>query len=202
MIDITLEINESMRVYKNMESKKPILKVATDFSTSDVYESVIEMNLHTGTHIDFPKHVIENGKTSSDYDISKFSGKCYVLDVTYLDRRITLKDVKSINLNSYEFLIFKTKNSNNTEYNFDFIYLAEDAAEYISKFNLKGVGIDGLGIEREQENHPTHHHLLGRDILIFEGLNLKNVEEGVYEFFGIPLNIANVEALPVRAFLK
>lgn len=188
-----------MKVYKNKESKKPIFKVVSD---KPVYETDVTMNLHTGTHIDFPKHMIPDGKLSDAYDIDHFVGKAYVLDVTFLNRRILKKDLTSINISTYDFIIFKTKNSFSEDFNPDYIYLSEEAAKHLSEYDLKGVGIDALGIEREQAGHPTHHLLLNEDILIYEGLNLKDVDEGIYEFIGLPTKIGSVEASPVRAILR
>lgn len=197
-----MKISELIQVYKNKEEKKPKIRIASDFSNSSVYETILEMNLHTGTHVDYPKHVLENGKTSDDYDINRFIGSCFVLDVSHLTDKVTLEDIKEVDLTAYDFLILKTKNSLSSEFDFNFIYLAEDAADHISQFNLKGVGIDGIGIERAQEGHPTHKLLLSNDILIYEGLYLREVVQGKYEFYGIPTSILNVEAAPVRAFLK
>lgn len=101
MIDISLKIKDNMKVYKNKESKKP--KIIT-VSESPVYESDITLNLHTGTHIDYPKHMIPDGKTSNDYDVDHYIGKCYVVDVTFLNRRILKKDVTNINLATYDFI--------------------------------------------------------------------------------------------------
>lgn len=199
MIDITLTIKEDMKVYKNKESKKPVFKVVSE---SPVYETDICMNLHTGTHMDFPKHMIPDGKTSKDYDINHFMGKCYVVDVTFLNRRILKKDVTSINLSTYDFILFKTKNSYSDVFNPDYVYLSEEAASFLAESNLKGVGIDALGIEREQAGHPTHKILLSKDILIYEGLDLKDVEEGIYEFVGLPMKVDDVEASLVRAVLR
>lgn len=199
MIDITMKINEQIKVYKNKEEKRPIIKCVSD---RPVYETDIQMNLHTGTHIDFPLHMIENGKTSDDYEVGDFVGKCYVKDASYLTRRVLKKDLLDINIKSFDFIIIKTKNSFSDVFNPDYIYLSEEAAEYLSSFDLKGVGIDALGIEREQEGHPTHKLLLSNDILIYEGLSLKDVEEGIYEFIGLPMNIQAVEASLVRAILR
>ncbi len=199
MIDITMKIKPTMKVYKNKEEKKPIFKVVSE---SPVYETDLNLNLHTGTHIDFPKHMIEGGKTSKDYGIDQFTGKCYVVDVTFLNRRILKKDITSIKLATYDFIIFKTKNSYEKEFNPEFVYLSEEAAEVLSASPLKGVGIDALGIEREQPGYPTHRLLLGNDILIYEGLDLRNIAEGVYEFIGLPMKIDDVEASPVRAILR
>ncbi len=64
-----------------------------------------------------------------------------------------------------------------------------------------GVGTDGLGIERAQKGHPTHKILLGNDIIIIEGLRLKDVPEDVYDMFCLPLKIPGVEATPARVVL-
>ena len=199
MIDITLKIKEGMKVYKNKPNKQPKL---INVSDTPVYETDVQMNLHTGTHIDFPLHMIPGGKTSEDYSIEQFTGKCFVKDATYLKNRILKRDLQAINIGKYDFILFKTMNSFSDVFNPEYIYLSEEAASYLAEFDLKGVGIDALGIERAQAGHPTHKLLLSKDILIYEGLDLKDVEEGVYDFIGLPTKIKNVEAAPVRAILR
>lgn len=199
MIDITMKINENMRVYKNKEEKKPKLK---NQQNKHVFETDVTMNLHTGTHVDFPKHMIPDGKTSKDYDVTKFVGRCYVKDATYLNHRVLKRDLQNINISVYDFILFKTKNSALETFNPEFIYVSQEAAEYLAEFDLKGVGIDGLGIEREQTGHPTHLALLSKDILIYEGLDLTDVQEGVYELIALPMRFDDVEASPVRAILR
>jgi hypothetical protein len=61
--------------------------------------------------------------------------------------------------------------------------------------------IDALGIERSQPNHDTHKILLGAEIVILEGLRLKEVEEGEYLLVAAPINVVGAEAAPVRAIL-
>ena len=38
-------------------------------------------------------------------------------------------------------------------------------------------------------------------IIILEGLRLKGIQAGSYQMVALPLSIANVDALPVRALL-
>jgi arylformamidase len=115
---------------------------------------------------------------------------------------ITKEDIDSLSIGEEDFILFKTRNSFDQSFNFDFIYLAEDAAKYLTDKNISGVGIDALGIERNQEGHPTHDILLGQGIIILEGLNLKEIEHDVYEMVCLPLYLDDVEALPVRVLLK
>jgi arylformamidase len=43
--------------------------------------------------------------------------------------------------------------------------------------------------------------LLNKGLFIIEGLRLKGIKEGRYDFIILPLKISNVEALPARAIL-
>ena len=199
--DISMTIHEQMTVYKNKEEKYPIINQVNSFEKDGNYESQLTMNLHTGTHIDFPLHMLENGNNSNTENLKLLIGEAKVFDLTNLSEKITLDDIKTLNINENDFIIFKTKNSFTETFDYNFVYLAEDAAQFLANKKIRGVGIDALGIERAQKEHPTHKILLSSDIIILEGLRLKEVPEGIYEFFCLPLKIANVEALPVRAIL-
>ena len=95
----------------------------------------------------------------------------------------------------------KTKNSWDDQFQSDFIYLDKSGAEFLEENNVLGVGIDALGIERNQPYHETHKILLSRHIPILEGLRLKEVPAGEYILHALPLKIAGVEAAPTRAVL-
>jgi arylformamidase len=79
--------------------------------------------------------------------------------------------------------------------------LDKDAAKYLSMCKVKGVGTDGLGIERAQKNHETHKTLLKNGIVIIEGLRLKEIKEDTYSLIFLPLKIKGVEASLGRAVL-
>ncbi|MGQ9473856.1 MAG: cyclase family protein, partial [Candidatus Caldatribacteriaceae bacterium] len=74
-------------------------------------------------------------------------------------------------------------------------------AQFLAEKKLKGVGIDALGIEREQKDHATHRILLSQDILIFEGLALQTVSPGWYYFMAFPLKVQKGDGAPARAVL-
>ncbi len=199
--DISMMIHEEMQVYKDKPEKKPKITVDGSHQTGSAHESRLEMNLHTGTHMDFPLHMIENGKTSKTEQLEPLIGKAKVIDMTHCDDHIDVKDLKSLDISKDDFILFKTKNSFSDTFLWEFIYVNEAASEYLKEKEIRGVGIDGLGIERAQSEHPTHKILLGNDIIIIEGLRLKDVPEGTYELYALPLKIKDVEALPLRAIL-
>ncbi len=200
--DISINISKDMVVYKNRDKKKPRFTNSADFKNNGVYETDISMNLHTGTHIDYPLHTIENGKTSKNHSLDNLIGSAKVFDLTHLKEKISKSDIEDFDIKADDFVLFKTRNSAEDFFNFDFIYVALDAAIYLKDKAVRGVGIDALGIERNQEGHPTHDTLLSNDIIILEGINLHHIDPKTYEMWCLPLKIHDVEALPVRAILK
>lgn len=201
VIDISMTLEEDMMVYKDKEENKPKVNVAANFDTHNHYESTITMNVHTGTHIDAPLHMIECGDTMSAYNIEQFVGSAQVLDLTYIEDRITKDDLIDKNIQSDTYVLFKTRNSDDDTFNADFIYLEKSGAEYLASLNVKGVGTDALGIERSQKDHDTHKALLKKGIVIVEGLRLKDVEARYYQLIVLPLKWIELEASPARAIL-
>lgn len=199
--DISMDIHPKMTVYKNRTEKSPQIKQVNFFDQHGVYESEVTMNLHTGTHIDYPLHALENGETSETEDLEVLTGKAKVFDLSNVKEAIDYEDIKSLNIEANDFVIFKTRNSFVETFDFDFVYVNENAARYLVDKKIRGVGIDSLGIERAQAGHPTHNLLLGAGIVILEGLRLKNIKQDTYELYCLPLKIKNVEAVPVRAIL-
>lgn len=201
VIDISMSLSEDMMVYKNKVENKPIVKEAANFNTHNHYESTITMNAHTGTHIDAPLHMIEGGASMSMYHIEQFVGRAQVLDLTYVKDCITEAILKEQNIQPETFILFKTQNSYDDIFNDQFIYLEQSGARYLASLHIRGVGTDALGIERSQPNHETHKTLLENNIMIVEGLRLKEVEPGQYQLIVLPLKWLNLEAAPARAVL-
>lgn len=199
--DISMSIHPGMMVYKNRDQNKPVIKTEKDYSTGDFYESSIWMNLHTGTHMDAPLHMIEQGDTLDGLNLNQVIRKCKVLDFTNIADHIMDADLSGEDIHKDDFLILKTRNSYQDYFEPNFVYLDKMGARYLKDQEISGVGIDSLGIERDQPEHETHKILLEAGILIIEGLRLKDVEAGEYFLFAAPVKISNTEASPVRAVL-
>lgn len=201
MYDISMNISNNVQVYKNKENKKPHFTQVANFTEQGVYETEMTMNLHTGTHIDFPLHILDKGDTSSSLDLLRLFGEAIVIDLSNSQDDISSKDFIEQDIRENDFVLLKTKNSFSEEFLFNFAYLSADGANYLIQKNIQGVGTDGLGIERSQEGHPTHKILLSNQKLIIEGLRLKDIQPGRYDFICLPIKIDSVEALPARAIL-
>ncbi len=199
--DISMLIEEDMPTYKNMQDKKPRISVIKDFTSGNIYESHIEMDMHTGTHIDSPMHMLPWGHSIDKTDISKLVTECAVLDLTHVEEKITADDLRKKDIKADSFVLLKTGNSFSGLFDPAFIYLASSGAEYLAKMKISGVGIDSLGIERSQPDHHTHKVLFEHGIIILEGLVLSKVEEGSYQLIALPLKIRGTEAAPARVIL-
>jgi arylformamidase len=191
-----------MQVYKHKAEKIPVFKTVQDHSEGSAHETEISMNLHTGTHVDYPLHMIENGKTSDSEHLNTLLGTCTVLDLTSLKDTITKSDLVKYTIKENDFILLKTANSLSDEFLDTFVYLEASGARYLKDKGVRGVGIDALGIERSQPNHDTHKTLLSKDIVIIEGLRLKDINEGPYKLYCLPLSIKGVEASPARVILE
>lgn len=199
--DISMTVTPDIITYKNNEANKPIFENQANFENSSHYETKVTTNLHTGTHIDAPLHMIEGGATMEAYDLERFITPCRVLDLTHVTGMIHQVDLEPFAVQPGEFLLFKTRNSFETTFNYQFISLAADGAKYLADMGIEGAGTDALGIERDQSDHMTHKSLLGKGIVILEGLRLKDVPAGNYQLVALPVKLAGVEAAPTRAVL-
>lgn len=198
--DISMPLHPDMVTYKNNPNKPKVVNVA-NHDNAHHYETQLTANLHNGTHIDAPLHMMPDGETMEVYDISRFISNAKVLDFTNVVGKISRADLETKDIQKGDFILLKTRNSSEDFFNMEWISLAIDGAEYLADIGINGVGIDALGIERDQPSHRTHISLMEKHIIILEGLRLAEVEEGNYELIALPLHIKDVEAGPTRAVL-
>lgn len=168
------------------------LERITDCGISEPYcTSVAHIPLHLGTHIDFPRHVFENGNTACDYPPSVFCGECRVVEMK--NEIITGQDIEALRLRgNYKRLLLKTGGR---------AHLSKSAAFALIDEGISLVGIDDITVGTEQDEYEVHKILLSADCLILEGLELSEIDPQNYELFALPLQIPDSDASPCRAFL-
>jgi len=177
-----------------------------NFQDNGVRESLITMSSHTGTHIDAPAHFLAEGATSEHITFDATIGPCTVLDMTHCEQVITVDDLSKVkaHLRKGARLLFKTRNSlRSTTDSFDseFVYINKEAALYLAQHAVQTVGIDYLGIERDQKEHDTHITLMHANVVIVEGLRLADVMPGDYFLYCLPLALVGIDGAPARAVL-
>ncbi|MFQ5661647.1 MAG: cyclase family protein [Candidatus Paceibacteria bacterium] len=203
IIDISLPLNSSTVIYPN-NPKVEIEENIDKRKGLTVTDSKITLGSHTGTHIDAPRHVFEDGATLDQIPLEQIVGKCRVLDFTDAEESIKTSDLEKHDIKEGERILAKTKNSEIgfDEFRNDYIYLDGNAAEYLAKKRVALFGIDYLSVkQRGSEDIRPHTELLKNNIVIFEGLDLSQVEEGEYMFVGLPIRFTGIDGSPARAIL-
>lgn len=164
--------------------------------------------LHHGTHVDAPWHFIPGGKRIDEMPLDHWVGECQVLDLTAEARSITGESLEKAGVrDGIKRLLFKTRNSR-TDYwhepwNPHFIYIDASAARWCTGRGILLVGLDYLTIDPPTEPaFPAHMELLGKETLILENINLRDVEPGVYELLAAPVNLQGVDGAWARALLR
>ena len=202
VIDISWPLSVEMTTYKDRGGFD--LKTIKDFGKENVRESELTINVHTGTHIDAPSHFLRDGKPIDQMPLGQVVGQCKVLDLPEVGASISEDDLKNCDIVAGDILLFKTSNSSLSEtgpFSSTFIFLDESGARYLAQKQVRAVGIDYLGIERDQKGHETHKALFGASITVIEGLRLEHVEPGEYFLMCLCLALKDCEAAPARALL-
>jgi arylformamidase len=200
--DVSMTIHPDVQVYKNKVHKKPKFSYLIHKDPHFVSETEVTLNMHTGTHMDFPRHMIEHGDISNDFDATTFLNQpVKVFDMTHINECITGDDVDPLDIQPGDMVFFKTKNSLTDAFIFDFTYLDASAAKVLVKKGVLAVGVDGLGIERNDPNHHTHVTLMSHGIWIIEGLRLKDILPKRYTCIALPMPIEGADALPLRVLI-
>ena len=205
--DITVPISEKTPVYEG----DPAVDIQLKLSMADgdfANVSQICMGVHTGTHVDAPNHFIEGTRRIIDLDLGVLIGGCLVVEMDPGVMAIGSEDVSE--LAGVERVLFKTRNSefwNDLEQGFrkDFTYIEPEAGRILAGNGAKLVGIDYLSVEAfDAETPDTHIALLEKDVIILEGLDLRDVPPGAYELICLPVKIAGGagDGSPARTVLR
>jgi arylformamidase len=201
IIDVSMKIREDMITYPGNPS--PEIQKYREIPEDSTTESRIKLGSHTGTHVDAPSHVKQNGENIDELSLYGFYGESTVLDLTKEENKISRKNLENREIDS-EIILLKTKNSETSyqEFREDYIYLSLEAVEYLIDKGVKTVGIDYLSLVAfEDKPEAEKAHLKANENMnVIEGLNLKNADPGQYIFSGMPLNI-EADASPIRAVL-
>ncbi|MDI9470175.1 MAG: cyclase family protein [Bacillota bacterium] len=201
IIDISRPLTEETSVYKNNPVKRVRIETLATHEANGYHESNLHTNLHTGTHIDAPLHMIAGARPMSSYSLDHFLGPCLVLDCEQVADLITRSDLEGRGIRAGDIVLLRTRNSLVDAFEFDFVALSPDGARYLVEQGVRTVGIDAMSIERSDPTRETHRTLLGAGVAIIEDLRLAAVAEGRYQLSCLPLSLPECEAAPARAVL-
>lgn len=171
--------------------------------------SVLELSLHTGSHMDAPLHFLRGAQDITHAPLEAMFGEVKVAHIPDAEM-VTKEEVERFETRLGEVrgghLFFKTDNSarNWLDEPFfeDYVAVAPDAAEYLADKGVTLVGVDYLSVAPFNNTVDTHRILLGAGVWVIEGLDLRGVDEGRYEMAALPLKISGGEAAPTRVLIR
>lgn len=205
LIDISMEIKNGMVIWPG-DPEVNINWMARIGKDSHANISELSFGLHTGTHIDVPKHFVEDGWDMDSLDLTVLMGSVEVVEFPEDVNLITYEILEKQEMQNFERILFKTRNSrlwaeNINDFREDFVALSACGADYLVSKGCRLVGIDYLSIAPFTDPKTTHVKLLEAGIVILEGLNLYKVQPGKYDLICLPLKLAGREGASARAIL-
>ena len=154
------------------------------------------LNSHFSTHVDVPLHMIENGKTLSDYPLEKFIGEAVVLDVRGQSEIVAdLSEVRKGDI--VFFLTGHSKKAYDRDYFRNPPLISERTAQELVDKEINIVGIDSFTPDKIP--CAVHKMFMRADILIVENLiNLEKLAGRRFWCCIMPLHIRNGDGAPCR----
>jgi len=185
--------------------------------------SIVKFFAHTGTHIDTPFHVDDNGFQLHDFELKDFifEHPLFLEIPKAAFEKITVQELEphKDKLSTCDALLIYTgfssfREIDPKEYVEKQPSFAVEAAKYLAdNFNIRAYGVDLIGIENIPQGKsaspvpfPVHKALLlskKEKVFLVEDMNLKPlVHKKIKRLFVIPLRIFGIEAMPVTAFAE
>jgi arylformamidase len=146
----------------------------------------LKLGAHNATHLDAPYHFYDNGKTIEQLELSRCIGTCTV--TSFEDKDID--EVEKILKNCRKRLLLKGNS-----------VVTLDIAKLLNRYNIQLIGIEGQSVGPEGAPMAVHLELLKEEVVLLEGLVLKEVEEGDYFLSAAPLKLGGSDGAPCRAVL-
>lgn len=188
--DITVAISADVPIYKG-DAGVEVTSFKSIAEGSSANVSHISLGVHTATHIDAPNHFIDGAKRIHEIDPEKLVGPCRVIEVP--EDVVAIEPEHVGDITGMTRVLFKTRNSmfwTTPEDGFrtDFTYLTPATAKLLVDNGVVLVGIDYLSIEKSgSPGHPVHITLLEKEVVILEGVDLREVSGGDYGLICMPL---------------
>ncbi len=174
----------------------------------------ILLGSHSGTHMDAPRHFIDDGRTMEQLDINMMWGKATVVDFRSKGEgsTVSLSDVKKISVKERMIFVFGWYHYWKSEkYYINFPYFETDAIEYLVESGMKVIALDTPSpddgsaiVVKGKVDSPNHILLLNKGVLIIEYLNNTDVLVGgkEYELVSLPLKVKKSDGSPARVLVK
>jgi arylformamidase len=204
LIDVSVPLDAQLPTYPHNTpfTLEPIKRMARGDSSN---VSTLHMSAHTGTHVDAPRHFFDEGAGTEALPLELLVGRTRVIEIESRTG-VAAEDLASIDLSDDIRLLIKTHNSRlwgSPEFHTDYVGVTESGARHLVEHGIKVVGVDYLTVEVfKNPGAPAHRVLLGAGTIVIEGLDLRDVDPGIYEMFCLPLRVVGSDGAPARVVLR
>jgi kynurenine formamidase len=179
--------------------------------------SKIEMLLHTGSHVDFTKHVQENGETAADVPLERVFGEAIVVDLSFAapNHEISVSDMEQYapEIKPGDIVLVRTDWTEKQWGNFPTYYMespycSPEAAQWLVDRGAKAVGFDCFSEycarlpDFTSEDFIIHKVILENGSILMQQLtNFSLLPTGRrFQFFAPFIKIRGAEGSPARFF--
>jgi arylformamidase len=204
LIDVSVPLDPSLPNYPgNTPFSLEAIKRISRGESSNV--SSVHMSAHAGTHVDAPRHFFDGAAGVDLLPLEMLIGRVRVIEI-HSRKGIGPDELSDSDVSEDVRVLIKTSNSRlwgSPEFNREYVGVTEAGAKHLIGHGIKVLGVDYLSVEPfKQPGAPAHHVLLGGGTIVIEGLNLRDVDPGVYEMFCLPLRIVGADGAPARVVLR
>ena len=191
-IDLSILLTKDTPVFPG--EPNIIFKKHANIKENTYNEHQITINTHFGTHMDFPYHMIDDGKKSSDFKLENFIGKGKVININNPD----LDSIEDEDV----FLLYSEHIEKGIDNLFnDVPVLDENLVDFLITKKPKMLLWDIPTPDKFP--YPIHKKILGNDILIVENVcNMKLLIDKKFKVYAIPLNFEEFDGSPCRVFAE
>jgi arylformamidase len=203
IFDVTRTLQAGMATWPGEPG--PELTLIKQMSAGQVADvSHLSLGVHTGTHVDAPRHFIRGAAGVESLPLTALIGPVRVVSIQH-EGAIRVEELERAGLEGVERVLFRTRNSDqwsDSVFKEDFVYLDPDAAHWLADRGTRLVGVDYLSVEAFAAAEPqTHRTLLGAGAVIVEGLDLREISPGEYFLSCLPQKQAGADGAPARVVL-
>lgn len=206
IIDLSHPIEDGQLAFP---SDPPVrIRTATTVESDGYFLSEISLGSHHGTHVDAPIHFLTDGPALDKIPLSHFCGRCRLVDLapeTELPPRtvLTLDRLKPYaeRFVAGDRVLLRTgwyKQYGVDGFYTDFPVITAESAQWIAETGIALLGMD-MPTPSMDEMVEVHHTLLGKGIVVVEGLNNLHELPVEFTFIGFPLNLQGRDGSPIRA---
>jgi kynurenine formamidase len=208
IIDLSCSVRDDMMVFPG--DPRPTFQWLKRTDTDPCNLSLMQIGLHSGTHIDSPLHFCPEGQSVDKLPLEYFWGKARLFRVKDKPKgqEVSLAELEgtTFNLNGVSIFIFDTgisSLSGTRDYNYLYPVPGEDLLKWLIKAGVTTFMTDAPTIDYpgEAEESPRHKILFQSGLSLVENLfNLRELPENTdFTVCALPLKLSGREGSPCRA---